>query len=38
MGEEALFTGFSWGNLSARAHMEDPGVDERIILTGNFRK
>jgi hypothetical protein len=31
-------TGFRWGNLRERDHMEDPDVDGRIILRWNFRK
>jgi hypothetical protein len=27
-----------WGNLWERDHLEDPGVEERIILRWNFRK
>ena len=27
-----MHTGFRWGNLSERDHLENPGVDERIIL------
>ena len=27
-----MYTGFWWGNLRERDHLEDPGVDERIIL------
>ena len=27
-----MYTGFRWGNLRARDHLEDPGVDGRIIL------
>jgi hypothetical protein len=30
--------GFWWGNLRERDHMEDPGVDGRIILRWIFRK
>jgi hypothetical protein len=33
-----VHTGFWWGNLRARDHMEDPGVDGRIILKWIFRK
>jgi hypothetical protein len=25
-------TGFWWGNLMVRGHLEDPGVDGRIII------
>jgi hypothetical protein len=31
-------TGFWWGNLRERDHLEDPGVDRRIILRWIFRK
>jgi hypothetical protein len=31
-------TGFRWGNLRERTYLEDPGVDERIILRWIFRK
>jgi hypothetical protein len=31
-------TGFWWGNLRERDHLEDPSVDGRIILNGNFKK
>jgi len=34
MGEKR---GFWWGNLRERDHLEDPGVDGRIILRQNFR-
>jgi hypothetical protein len=27
-----VHTGFWWGNLRASDHMEDPGIDGRIIL------
>jgi hypothetical protein len=27
-----VYTGFCWGNLKERDHLEDPGVDESIIL------
>jgi hypothetical protein len=31
-------TGFWWGNLRERDHLEDAGVNERIILRWIFRK
>jgi hypothetical protein len=31
-GEESRIQGFCWGNLREREHLEDPGVDGRIIL------
>ena len=27
-----VYAGFRWGNLREREHLEDPGVDGRIIL------
>ena len=36
-GREDVYTGFWWGNLRERDHLEDPGVD-RIILGWIFRK
>jgi len=30
--------GFWWGNLRERDHLEDPGIDRRIIFKGFFRK
>ena len=35
MGE---MSGFWWGNPREREHLEDPGVDGRIILRRIFRK
>ena len=32
-----MYTGFWWGNLREREHLEDPGVDGRIILRLIFR-
>jgi len=31
------YTGFWWGNPRERDHLEDPGVDMRIILRRVFR-
>ena len=33
-----MYTEFWWGNLRERDHLEDPGVDWRIILRWIFRK
>jgi hypothetical protein len=30
-------TGFWWGNLRERYHLEDPGVDRRLIFRWIFR-
>jgi len=38
MGTVEVYTGFWWGNLRERAHLEDYGVDGRIILRWIFRK
>jgi hypothetical protein len=38
MGRGETYTGFWWGNLRERDHLEDPGVDGRIILRWIFRK
>ena len=37
MGRE-VYSGFWWGNLKERDHLEDSGVDGRIILRWIFRK
>jgi hypothetical protein len=31
-----VYTGFWWGNLRERDHLEDPGIDRRIILRWIF--
>jgi hypothetical protein len=38
MGEGEAYTGFWWGNLRERDHLEDPGIDGRIILRRIFGK
>ena len=37
-GRGEVYTGFWWGNLREGDHLEDPGVDGRIILRWIFRK
>jgi len=37
-GRGEACTGFWWRNLKEREHLEDPGVDRRIILRWIFRK
>jgi len=31
-GRGKVYTGFWWGNMMEKDHLEDPGVDGRIIL------
>jgi hypothetical protein len=33
-----VYTEFWWGNVRQRNHLEDPGVNERIISRWIFRK
>jgi hypothetical protein len=37
-GRGEMHTGFWWGNLREKYHLQYPGVDERIILRWIFRK
>jgi hypothetical protein len=37
-GEERRIKVLWWGKLRGRDHLEDPGVDEKIILRCIFRK
>jgi hypothetical protein len=37
-GREGAYIGFGWGNLRERDHLEDRGIDGRIILRWIFRK
>ena len=32
------YTGFWWGNLRGRKHLEEPGIDGKIILIWIFKK
>jgi hypothetical protein len=38
MGREEVHTGFWWGNPREGDHLENPGVDGRIILKWIFKK
>jgi len=38
MGRGEVHTGFWWGNLRERDHLEDSGVDGKIILRWIFKK
>jgi hypothetical protein len=38
MGRAEVYQGFWWGNLREGDHLEDPGIDGRIILRWIFRK
>ena len=37
-GKREEYTGFWWGIMREKDHLEDPGVDGRIILKWVFRK
>jgi hypothetical protein len=36
--EEECIQGFGWGNLKTRDHLEDLGIDGRILLTYTLKK
>jgi len=38
MGRGEVYTGFWWVNLREKDHLEDTGIDGRIILRWIFRK
>jgi hypothetical protein len=38
MGLGEAYTGFWWGNMRERDHLEYPGIEGRIILRWIFRK
>ena len=38
MREGEVYTGVWWGKLREEDHLEDPGIDGRIILRWIFRK
>jgi hypothetical protein len=38
IGRGEVYTGFWWGNLRERGHLEDPGVDGRMTLKWIFGK
>jgi hypothetical protein len=38
MGDRDVHIGFWWGDLREGDHLEDPGVDGRIILKRIFKK
>jgi hypothetical protein len=37
-GNRGVYRVFKWGSVSQRDHLEDPGIDGRIILRWTFRK
>ena len=37
MRERRVYTGFWWGNLRERVHLEEQDINRRIILSWSFR-
>jgi hypothetical protein len=37
-GRGEVYTGLWWGKLRDRDHLEDPGIDKRIIMRWIFKK
>jgi hypothetical protein len=37
-GKGEVHTGFWWGNLTERGHLEDPDIDGRTIIKWIFKK
>jgi len=37
-GREEVHTGFWWGNLRERNHLEDPNADRKIVIKWFFKK
>jgi hypothetical protein len=38
MGRREVYTEFWWGNTRERDHLEDPGLDGRLIIRWVFKK
>jgi hypothetical protein len=38
MGRGEVRTGFWWGSLKVRDHLEDPGINDKIILNCIIKK
>jgi hypothetical protein len=36
-GRGGVYSGFWWGNMREKDHLEDSGIDRRIILRWTFR-
>jgi hypothetical protein len=37
-GRGEVYIGLCWGNLRERDYLDDPGIDEKIMLRWIFRK